>query len=134
MNYFILRGNPRPVDNSIEDSDGRQHTIQNKLILKLFNCVKLFSDVSNIKVPIFNFASQPKKLVKVPSVHEQSDGVIYSLCATGTSSKDSLLSWIRHLEKDNSVLQHCPVVFTLRTAEKEVSVVTEPEPDKLDAK
>lgn len=62
----------------------------------------------------------------IPSVHEQEDGVIFSLCATGTSSKDSLLSWIRHLEKDgNPTLENIPVVFTLKTGTKEVSNVKE---------
>lgn len=62
----------------------------------------------------------------IPSVHEQEDGVIFSLCATGTSSKDSLLSWIRHLEKNgNPNLEKIPVVFTLRTGTKEVTNVKE---------
>lgn len=60
-------------------------------------------------------------LSTIPSVHEQEDGVFFSLCATGTSSKDSLLSWIRHLEKDNSTLVEIPVVFTLRSGTKELS-------------
>lgn len=50
------------------------------------------------------------------SIHQQDDGTIYAICATGTSTKDSLLSWIRLLEKDgNPKLAHLPVLFTFRT-------------------
>lgn len=60
---------------------------------------------------------KPKQLIVLPSVHEQSDGTIFSVCATGTSSKDSLLSWIRHLEKDgNPILGTIPVVFKLKSS------------------
>lgn len=76
----------------------------------------------------------PKKEVIVyPSVHEQEDGIIFALCATGTSGKDSLLSWIRHLEKDGyPALGSIPVVFTLRSSEKEVAVVKEEGQEKIE--
>lgn len=68
-----------------------------------------------------------------PSVHEQEDGIIFALCATGTSSKDSLLSWIRHLEKDgNPALGSIPVVFTLKSGEKEVAVSTDDTKKKIE--
>ncbi|XP_017776268.1 PREDICTED: evolutionarily conserved signaling intermediate in Toll pathway, mitochondrial [Nicrophorus vespilloides] len=100
VNYFILRTAAKVLDYEIEDTD----------------------DVSNIKVPFFNILpEEPKSLSTIPSVHEQEDGVIYALCATGTSSKDSLLSWVRHLEKVNPKLTECPIVFTLKSAEKELA-------------
>lgn len=46
------------------------------------------------------------------SVHEQEDGTILGLCVTGTSGCDSLLSWIRLLEKTNPCLASIPVLFT----------------------
>lgn len=65
-------------------------------------------------------------LKAIPSVHVQEDGVIFSVCATGTSSKDSLLSWVRHLEKDgNPNLEKIPVVFTLKSGTKEIATVEE---------
>lgn len=92
-----------------------------------------FTDVSNIKVPLFNIAPPKKHLVIYPSVHEQEDGIIFALCATGTSSKDSLLSWIRHLEKDdNPALGSIPVVFTLKSGEKEVTVAQEESKEKIE--
>lgn len=46
------------------------------------------------------------------SVHEQKDGIIYGICSTGTLSKDSVLSWIRLLEKNgNPNLGKIPIVI-----------------------
>lgn len=104
VNYFVLRAGPKPIVEAEEDPD----------------------DVSNLKITSYlGFGVPPKKEVAViTSVHEQEDGVILAVCATGTSSKDSLLSWIRLLEKNgNPNLSDAPVVFTLRTAEKEITNV-----------
>lgn len=55
-------------------------------------------------------------LEPVPSVHEQDDGVILGVCATGTSSRHSVISWIRFLEKSNPRLgKDIPVIFTLKS-------------------
>lgn len=52
---------------------------------------------------------------KLRSVHEQDDGTIFAMCITGTSTKDSLLSWIRLLENDgNPKLATIPVLFKFR--------------------
>ena len=69
---------------------------------------------------------KPKALEVPPSVHEQEDGTILAMCITGTSSKDSLASWIRFLEHSNPKLSQIPVVFRLRSApETEVDVWTD---------
>ncbi|XP_045476027.1 evolutionarily conserved signaling intermediate in Toll pathway, mitochondrial [Harmonia axyridis] len=102
VNYFILRANatPPPADIDSYDED----------------------DVTNIKINLFNLKPPIQKhIVDRKTVHEQDDGTIFAICATGTSSKDSLLSWIRHLEKNgNEVLSKIPVVFTLRSAPSEL--------------
>ena len=59
----------------------------------------------------------PREVVPMPSVHEQEDGTILAMCVSGTSSKDSLASWIKFLERDNPQLATIPVVFRLRTPE-----------------
>lgn len=84
----------------------------------------IISDVSNIKFSLFNMMPpKPSHLMKLQSVHEQDDGVIFAVCATGTSSKDSLLSWIRLMEKDdNANLADIPILFKLRSPEKSVAV------------
>ncbi|QQP39890.1 Evolutionarily conserved signaling intermediate in Toll pathway_ mitochondrial, partial [Caligus rogercresseyi] len=52
-------------------------------------------------------------LTRPLSVHEQEDGTILAVCATGTSSKDSLLSWIRFLQRENPEIENIPILFTL---------------------
>jgi len=58
---------------------------------------------------------KPKALEVPPSVHEQEDGTVLAMCITGTSSKESLTSWIRLLEQTNKKLSQIPVVFRLRS-------------------
>jgi len=52
-------------------------------------------------------------VARLPSVHEQEDGTILAVCATGSSSRDSLLSWVRKLEISNPRLEDMVVLFTL---------------------
>ncbi|GBN14379.1 hypothetical protein AVEN_259405-1 [Araneus ventricosus] len=60
---------------------------------------------------------KPKSLTLTPkSVHEQEDATIMAMCCTGTSSKDSVLSWIRFLRKANPKLDSIPVLFKIRTS------------------
>ncbi|XP_017016774.1 evolutionarily conserved signaling intermediate in Toll pathway, mitochondrial [Drosophila kikkawai] len=71
-------------------------------------------DVSNIEVPFLGRAPPRRhnQLGKLRSVHQQDDGTILAICATGTSTKDSLLSWIRLLEANgNSSIGEVPVLF-----------------------
>lgn len=78
-----------------------------------------FSDVSDIPVPDYlKYAGQCEvaKIKPKRSIHQQDDGTIYAICATGTSSKDSLLSWIRLLELNgNPNLGKMPVLFKFRS-------------------
>lgn len=56
------------------------------------------------------------KIALKRSIHQQDDGTIYAICATGTSTKDSLLSWIRLLETHgNPVLAEIPVLFKFKS-------------------
>lgn len=106
ISYFILRGDA-PVSESQEIED--------------------YDDVSQINVPLFGFAGpKPNKLALKKSVHEQDDGIIYAICCTGISSKDSLLSWVRLLEKDdNPNLQNLAVLFKFKSSmEKELAITS----------
>ena len=51
--------------------------------------------------------------VRMPNIHEQEDATLLAVCATGSSSKDSLLSWIRFLQKDNPELKDVPIIFSV---------------------
>jgi len=92
VNYFILRGPPLPASPPITD---------------------VADDLNRLR----NWAAWEKdkevKLDRLPTVHEQEDGTILAIAATGTSSRDSLLSWIRFLEKENPTLSQLAVLFTL---------------------
>lgn len=84
-------------------------------------------DVSDIEVPIFSLGrvkQKKNKLAIMRSVHEQKDGTIYAICCTGIFSKDSLLSWIRLLEKNgNPSLAELIVLFKfISPTEREVVV------------
>lgn len=98
VSYFVLRADPKPVPEVNDDPD----------------------DVSNLRIPMYE---SPKQVIVEPSVHEQDDGIILAMCATGTSSQDSLLSWIRLIEKNgNPILGKKPVVFTIRQPNRELTV------------
>lgn len=90
IDYFVLKGDPIKRDIVYVDYD----------------------EISNLKIPFWE-----KHNFGIPvTIHEQNDGVYYAMCATGTSSKDSLLSWIRCLQKTNPVLEHIPIVFKLKSS------------------
>ncbi|CAH2106350.1 unnamed protein product [Euphydryas editha] len=103
VTYFILLGKIRPEYKDDTDLD----------------------DVSNIQKPpgipgVIGRVTLPQ--VK-STVHEQDDGTIVAVCATGTSSRDSLLSWIRLLESHNNpLLANIPVIFTLIAPPTDVSL------------
>jgi len=92
VSYFILRGPPRPAAPPPaldEDSLG------------------------NLARWMDGEAAPGGTVAREPTVHEQEDGTILAVCATGTSSRDSLLSWVRRLEAANPALQDMVVLFTL---------------------
>ncbi|XP_003746835.1 evolutionarily conserved signaling intermediate in Toll pathway, mitochondrial [Galendromus occidentalis] len=93
IQYFTLIGEPR---------------------IKPEVCIET-DDVSNLKLRLFGEKEEPTKdITNLPSVHEQLDGTVFACCATGTSSRDSLLSWLRFLQRRNPVLERLPTVFKLR--------------------
>ncbi|KAM3964390.1 evolutionarily conserved signaling intermediate in Toll pathway, mitochondrial-like, partial [Aphomia sociella] len=108
VTYFLLIGKIRPEFKDDTDPD----------------------DVSNIEKPpgIPGFIGSTKLPSIKCTVHEQDDGTIVSVCATGTSSRDSLLSWIRLLEQNgNPSLSNIPVIFTLTAPVNDITI-QEPQP------
>lgn len=73
------------------------------------------------------FGQKPKPKNKVAlkrSIHQQDDGTIYAICATGTSTKDSLLSWVRLLEQHgNPNLANIPVLFKFKSPVNDKALV-----------
>lgn len=70
-------------------------------------------DVTNIPIHPHG-QSKEGALMKQKNIHTQEDGTVLSLAATGTSSRDSLLSWVRLLQTTNPKLEHLQVIFTLK--------------------
>ncbi|XP_011877788.1 PREDICTED: evolutionarily conserved signaling intermediate in Toll pathway, mitochondrial [Vollenhovia emeryi] len=93
IDYFVLRAAAKEVKSVYENVD----------------------DVSDIKIPFWD----KKEMIVAPTVHEQNDGTYFAMCATGTSTKDSLLSWIRCLQQKNPILTVIPVVFKLMSSTRE---------------
>lgn len=109
IGYFILRAEakPKPPPPSREVID----------------------DVGSIKSWFTDDLQPEETALTLPcSVHEQEDGTILALCVTGTSGRDSVLSWIRLLEKSNPCLANIPVLFTQASPIGEVMVI-EPQQD-----
>uniref|UniRef100_A0A1B6FQ69 Evolutionarily conserved signaling intermediate in Toll pathway, mitochondrial n=1 Tax=Cuerna arida TaxID=1464854 RepID=A0A1B6FQ69_9HEMI len=92
VNYFILRADPDLTPKPEQDHD----------------------DISRLSLPLFEPPTE-QQIARVTVVHEQEDSVILATCATGSSSRDSLLSWIRLLQRDNPRLGEIPVLFTLKS-------------------
>ena len=72
-------------------------------------------------------------VARLPSVHEQEDGTILAVCATGSSSRDSLLSWVRRLEVGiqclSSVLENSlerDPVFATRSSSRDSTLIIWP--------
>ncbi|KAG1669354.1 Evolutionarily conserved signaling intermediate in Toll pathway, mitochondrial [Nymphon striatum] len=107
INYFVLRANCRPLGPQLTKT--------------------MYDDITNISLAMFGGEKTAMDLIEPPSVHEQKDGIYVGICATGTSSRDSLLSWIRCLQEKNPKLaESIPVLFTLKSPPTEITVINNP--------
>lgn len=105
ISYFVLRAdNPAQYDDDDEDDDPL--------------------DISIIDINIYG-QPQKKALTQQKELHRQKDGVILGICATGTSSRDSLLSWIRMLESTNPNMANLQVIFTLKAPTSSLQTINE---------
>ena len=96
VTYFVLRGKVTPRRPKFSQFDDY--------------------DLKKISVWTHGQVAEAEAYLPEPTVHEQDDGTILACCATGTSSKDSLLSWIRLLEKEIPNMNHLQVLFTIKQA------------------
>ncbi|XP_054281815.1 evolutionarily conserved signaling intermediate in Toll pathway, mitochondrial-like [Macrosteles quadrilineatus] len=108
VSYFILRADPAPDKGPEPDVD----------------------DIRHIAMPLFSEATE-RVVAKSEVVHQQEEGTILAVCATGSSSRDSLLSWIRLLQKDNPRLGEIPVLFTLKSPVGPTEPIKEIEGEEL---
>ena len=82
-------------------------------------------DVTNLSFHLYGSTKEPDVLMTQKGVHQQADGTILAIAATGTSSRDSLLSWIRILQTSNPKMDHLNVIFTLKAPATELQPVNE---------
>ena len=68
-------------------------------------------------------SEEPKELMPRLNDHQQEEGTILGMCVSGTSSKDSLITWIRCLQEKNPKLERIPIVFKLHSGEDSVGLV-----------
>lgn len=105
ISYFVLRAdNPDQFKEEGEDED----------------------EFDTTQIPI-NIYGKPKDkaLAQQKDIHKQIDGIVLGICATGTSSRDSLLSWIRILERANPNLKNLQVIFTLKAPTSSLQTINE---------
>lgn len=90
-------------------------------IRKKKNPPKIDYDYNRLKVKFYGKTLQ-EKLEELDRVHEVDDGHILSIAFTGTSSHDSVLSWLKLLQQRNPNLKDINVVFKLDKPTAELSV------------
>ncbi|KAG8040711.1 hypothetical protein G9C98_002707 [Cotesia typhae] len=105
VDYFILHTEPKK--RIVEDID--------------------IDDVSNLDINLWKKSKQALALHR--SIHEQDEQTILGICATGTSTKDSLLSWIRCLQPRNPALEKIPILFKFTSMVNDNEKV-EPAPER----
>ncbi|XP_008544083.1 evolutionarily conserved signaling intermediate in Toll pathway, mitochondrial [Microplitis demolitor] len=88
VDYFLLHTEP-PKRPSLDEIDN--------------------DDVTNMDINLWRRSKRALALYRC--IHEQDNQTIFGVCATGTSTKDSLLSWIRCLQPRNPALEKIPILF-----------------------
>ncbi|CAH1794947.1 unnamed protein product [Owenia fusiformis] len=102
LNYFVLKADP---------------------VLEKYGHVEQRTDDNWFEWNMFTGEKDQSEIAEARSMHEQDEGTILAMCITGSSSKDSLISWIKLLQLSNPNLPHIPVVFAIRTPESELETI-----------
>lgn len=71
-------------------------------------------DVSNIPLATFGNLDKEDAIDPARKLHVQDDGTILAVVATGTSSQESLMTFVRILERENPHLRSIPVIISNR--------------------
>ncbi|OQV20275.1 Evolutionarily conserved signaling intermediate in Toll pathway, mitochondrial [Hypsibius exemplaris] len=74
---------------------------------------------------LFFKVENPKEYAPLPTLHEQEDGNILAICITGTSSQDSLRSWLSCLARTNPRIAQVPIHFRIRSIQMDTEIITE---------
>lgn len=81
-------------------------------------------DVSDIRINVFG-KSKDSMAATQKDLHKTSDGVILGIAATGTSSRDSVLSWVRLLEATNPKMKTLQTIFKMKAPTKDVETIND---------
>ncbi|XP_060082334.1 evolutionarily conserved signaling intermediate in Toll pathway, mitochondrial-like [Ylistrum balloti] len=65
--------------------------------------------------PYFTENEEDCSIFVSPSIHSQDTGIVMATCVTGTTSRDSVVTWVRYLQKTNPKLEHIPILFSIKT-------------------
>lgn len=107
VTYFILRADPDlEFLEKLQKAQKRVERDEN-----LFDWVNFWED------------EEGGQLVPARSLHEQDDGTVLAMAVTGARTKDSLVTWVRCLQRANPSLHHVPIVFRIRTPHSELQVI-----------
>jgi hypothetical protein len=88
--------------------------------------MQLFFFIASKKVSkLSNKFLNQKNEKKTLSVHELENGTILGLACTGTSTKNSCITWINILQDYNKKLKDFAVVFRVKDKSRDVENVTE---------
>ncbi|XP_015781262.1 evolutionarily conserved signaling intermediate in Toll pathway, mitochondrial-like [Tetranychus urticae] len=84
-------------------------------------------------LPLYAHGGLSKKqhIEKMEAIHQSSEGTICGLVATGTSSRDSLLSYIRILKHHLPKLKDLNIIFTQRAPESALYPLEEEKKDEM---
>ncbi|RWS30520.1 evolutionarily conserved signaling intermediate in Toll pathway-like isoform X2 [Leptotrombidium deliense] len=106
ISYFVLRASPSSSEEKfVHENDDDP------------------LDVYDLRLNVYGGKSAKEVLSHQKKIHEQPEGNILAICATGTSSRDSVLSWIRILETFNHNLSRLQVVFTSKGSVTDVATM-----------
>ncbi|GFN78306.1 evolutionarily conserved signaling intermediate in toll pathway, mitochondrial [Plakobranchus ocellatus] len=106
QNYFLLRAEPNI--NALMKK--KQLEKEEEADENLFEWTNFFED------------EKSSELRPLLSVHEQDDSTILALAITGTSTKSSVVSWVRCLETINPRLSQTPVLFKIMSSSDSASL------------
>lgn len=109
VTYFVLKGQTTPASKKPKFAEYDIHDMGGNI--KAWTHGKRLEDESYY--------------LPEPTVHEQIDETIFACCATATSSKDSLLSWVRCLEKEVPNIGNLQILFTLKQVWSPIQPISE---------
>ncbi|XP_053208708.1 evolutionarily conserved signaling intermediate in Toll pathway, mitochondrial-like [Panonychus citri] len=90
---------------------------------------KDYEDMRDLPLFAYGGLSKSEHIARIEGLHKTEEGTICGLVATGTSSRDSLLSYIRILQYHIPKIKELSIIFKQRAPETAIGPVNENEQD-----